>query len=73
MTRCLKNTVAIFQVLDKEMEWRRNNGLEEGFPALKTYKPIIAAGPAHPLEDEELVADYFRESPFRYTLKQTTH
>lgn len=27
---------------------------------MKAHKPIVAVGPKHPLEDEELMADYFR-------------
>lgn len=28
---------------------------------METYKPIIAVGASHPLEEEILMADYFRE------------
>jgi hypothetical protein len=27
---------------------------------MKASKPIVAVGPEHPLEEEELMADYFR-------------
>lgn len=29
---------------------------------MKAFKPIVAAGAAHPLEDELLMADYFRKT-----------
>jgi hypothetical protein len=50
----------MFHVLEKELEWRRSNGKPEGFETMKANKPIVAVGPSHPLEDEELMADYFR-------------
>ncbi|ROW14836.1 hypothetical protein VPNG_03809 [Cytospora leucostoma] len=56
---CLRNTVALFHVLEKENAWRRANGKPEGFEALKWSKPIVAVGPEHPLQDEALAADYF--------------
>ncbi|OLN81408.1 hypothetical protein CCHL11_09958 [Colletotrichum chlorophyti] len=42
-----------------ELAWRKANGKHEGFEALKAYKPIVAVGAEHPLEDDELAADYF--------------
>jgi len=53
--------VALFHVIEKEMEWRKQKGLPVGFEAMQASKPIIAVGPEHPLEDEILMADYFRE------------
>lgn len=60
---CLKNAVSMFHVLDKELEWRRTKGKPEGFGSLKAYKPIIAVGPQHALEEEILMEDGFREYP----------
>ncbi|KAI5862576.1 nucleoside hydrolase [Durotheca rogersii] len=56
---CVRNVVAMFHVLDHEMEWRRARGLPLGFEALRTYKPVVAIGPAHALEDGVLKADGF--------------
>ncbi|KAK4190501.1 Inosine/uridine-preferring nucleoside hydrolase domain-containing protein [Podospora australis] len=57
---CLRNVVALFHVLEKEMKWREEKGIKKAaFGALKTYKPVVAVGASHPLEDEELVADHF--------------
>ncbi|GKT55317.1 inosine/uridine-preferring nucleoside hydrolase [Colletotrichum tofieldiae] len=56
---CLRNVVALFHVLEKEIAWRKANGKPEGFEALKAYKPIVSVGAEHPLEDDELAADYF--------------
>ncbi|EQB43503.1 inosine-uridine preferring nucleoside hydrolase [Colletotrichum gloeosporioides Cg-14] len=56
---CLRNAVALFHVLEKELAWRKENGKPEGFESLRAYKPIVAVGAEHPLEDDELAADYF--------------
>jgi len=54
--------VALFHVLEKEIAWREATGkLDGGFGALKTFKPIIAIGAEHPLEEELLMADHFRQ------------
>ncbi|KJK79021.1 hypothetical protein H634G_05836 [Metarhizium anisopliae BRIP 53293] len=56
---CLRNVVAMFHVLEKEMEWRKSTGRAEGFETMKKSRPIVAVGPEHSLEDECLMADYF--------------
>jgi inosine-uridine nucleoside N-ribohydrolase len=56
---CLRNVVALFHVVEKEMEWRRARGQLEGFGCMLSSKPIVAVGADHPLEDEILMADYF--------------
>lgn len=58
---CLKNVIALFHVVKKELAWRKSTNILEGFETLKTFKPIVAVGADHPLEDELLMADYFRE------------
>ncbi|KAL2154212.1 hypothetical protein VTH82DRAFT_2888 [Thermothelomyces myriococcoides] len=55
---CLRNVVALFHVLEKEMAWRESTG-RPTYGALNAYKPIVAVGAEHALEDELLVADYF--------------
>ncbi|KAK4101655.1 nucleoside hydrolase [Parathielavia hyrcaniae] len=57
---CLRNVVALFHVLEKEMAWRQSTG-KPAYGALNTYKPIVAVGAEHALEAEELVADYFHK------------
>lgn len=57
----MKNVVALFYVLEKEMEWRKSQGLIEGYDTMKTFKPLVAVGAAHPLEDDTLMADFFRK------------
>ncbi|KAI8182110.1 hypothetical protein K4K51_001267 [Colletotrichum sp. SAR 10_75] len=59
VTSCLRNVVALFHVLEKEMAWREANGKHLGFDALKAFKPLVAVGAAHPLEEDELAADHF--------------
>ncbi|KAJ9157420.1 Pyrimidine-specific ribonucleoside hydrolase RihA [Pleurostoma richardsiae] len=56
---CLRNVVALFHVIEKENAWRKANGKPEGFESLKTFKPIVAVGAEHPLDDDELMADHF--------------
>lgn len=59
---CLRNVVSLFHHIEKEIEWRKANGRPVGFEALTKTKPLVAVGPEHPLADEMLMADYFRES-----------
>lgn len=58
---CLKNVVSMFHVLDKEVQWRKEQGKPEGFGALRAFKPLVAIGPEHALEAEILMEDGFRE------------
>jgi len=59
---CLRNVVALFHVLEKEIAWRKSTGKSEAsYGALKSFKPIVAAGAEHPLEEELLMADHFRK------------
>jgi hypothetical protein len=51
----------MFHIIERELQWRRENGKEEGFEALKKFKPIIAVGADQPLADQRMMADYFRE------------
>jgi inosine-uridine nucleoside N-ribohydrolase len=71
---CLRNVVSLFHHIEKEIEWRKANGRPVGFEALTKTKPLVAVGPEHPLADEMLMADYFRESdclPCRYVPELT--
>ncbi len=61
---CLRNVVSMFHVIEKELEWRRKRGQLEGFETLKRYKPIVAIGAEQPLEDQRMMADYFRTCCF---------
>ncbi|KAK0730459.1 nucleoside hydrolase [Lasiosphaeris hirsuta] len=56
---CLRNVVALFHVLEKELKWRESAGKGIGFGSLRAFKPIVAVGAEHPLEDELLMADHF--------------
>lgn len=58
------------------MKWRREKGLPEGYGALRACPPVVAVGAEDPLEDQKMLADYFRtclslESGLKGTL--TTH
>lgn len=55
----LRNVVSMFHVLDLERRWRIENGLEPGFTALESCRPIVAIGASNPLEGEALEYDYF--------------
>ena len=50
----------MFSIIQKEMKWRREIGLPEGFDTLKKSKPLVAVGADGPLGDELIIADYFR-------------
>ena len=57
---CLRNVVSTFHILEREMEWRRENGKPEAYDALRAFRPIVAVGAEEPLEDQKMLADYFR-------------
>ncbi|CDM28730.1 hypothetical protein DTO013E5_847 [Penicillium roqueforti] len=56
---CLRNAVSMFHILEREMQWRRENGRPEGFGSLRACRPILAVGAKDPLEDQKMLADYF--------------
>ncbi|PYI19383.1 nucleoside hydrolase [Aspergillus japonicus CBS 114.51] len=56
---CLKNVVSMFHILEREMKWRREKGLPEGYGALRACPPVVAVGAEDPLEDQKMLADYF--------------
>lgn len=64
---CARNVVAIFHVLQKELEWRKTrvDGLKSlsrsPFTSLDTFRPIVAIGAEVPLLKEQHLdtADYF--------------
>ena len=58
----LRNVVALFHVLEKEMQWRESKGKGKPYGALQAFKPIVAIGAEHALEDEILMADHFRKT-----------
>jgi hypothetical protein len=50
----------MFHIIEKELQWRHGKGQLEGFECMKSSKPIIAVGAEKPLEDQLMMADYFR-------------
>lgn len=48
-------------MIEKEIEWRKACGRPEGFQCLRACRPLVAAGADGPLEDQLLMADYFRK------------
>ena len=56
---CLRNVVAIFHILEKELKWREDHGRPLGFEGITKFKPIVAIGAAEPLQDKIESADYF--------------
>ncbi|EKG19384.1 hypothetical protein MPH_03247 [Macrophomina phaseolina MS6] len=56
---CLRNAVSLFHWIDKEISWRKENGLPEGFDALRAHSPLVAVGAEEPLADQLMMADYF--------------
>jgi len=57
---CLRNVIALFHHVEKEIAWRREHGKAPGFTALQASIPIVAIGSERPLADQLLMADYFR-------------
>ncbi|RVX67895.1 hypothetical protein B0A52_08500 [Exophiala mesophila] len=55
---CLRNVVAVFHVLEKELAWRREKNLPEGFEGIRHFKPIVAIGAEEPLQDQ-IESDFF--------------
>lgn len=56
---CLRNVVAMFQVLAQEIAWRESKGIPNAYQGVTAYKPIVAVGAAHALHAEAGNADYF--------------
>ncbi|KAJ9607897.1 hypothetical protein H2200_007976 [Cladophialophora chaetospira] len=56
---CLRNVVAIFHILDKELSWRKAHSKPVGFEGITKFKPIVAIGADEPLQDRIESADYF--------------
>ncbi|OOG00940.1 hypothetical protein ASPCADRAFT_202781 [Aspergillus carbonarius ITEM 5010] len=56
---CLRNVVSMFHILEREMQWRREQGRPEGYDTLRASPPVVAVGAADPLEDQKMLADYF--------------
>lgn len=50
----------MFHILEREMQWRREQGRPEGFEALRAHPPTVAVGAEDPLEEQKMLADYFR-------------
>lgn len=57
---CLRNAVSMFHIIERELQWRREQG-RSGFKTMTTYRPTIAVGAQHPISDSLLLADYFRK------------
>lgn len=62
----------MFHVLEKELAWRRETGRPEKYEVMKRSKPIVAVGPSHPLEEEDLKADFFREYKEQLSIQLAT-
>lgn len=61
---CLRNVVSMLHIIEREIQWRKEQGKPEGFDTLRAHKPIIAVGAEEPLEDQKMLADYFRKINF---------
>jgi hypothetical protein len=54
----------MLHIIEREIQWRKDQGKPEGFGTLRANKPVIAIGAEEPLDDQKMLADYFRECPF---------
>ena len=52
----------MFNVIEKEMKWRKDQRRVEGFDAIKRCKPLVSVGAKGPLGGQTLMADYYRAS-----------
>lgn len=50
----------MFNVIEKEMQWRKDQSLPEGFETLRKCKPVVAVGAKAPLGGQTMMADYYR-------------
>lgn len=60
----------MFHVIEKELNWRREQGQLEGFESMKASKPVVAVGAENPLEDQMMMTDYFRTYDASTSLRQ---
>jgi len=51
----------MFNVIEKEMTWRRERDLSVGFEGLRRGRPVVAVGAGEPLGGQVLRAEYYRE------------
>lgn len=51
----------MFHIIEREMQWRRQRGLPEGFGALRALRPVVAVGAEDPLDAQKMLGDYFRK------------
>lgn len=56
---CLRNVIATFHMVEKELKWRKERNLPLGFEAARTYAPVVAVGAEQPLQDAVEHADFF--------------
>lgn len=51
----------MFYVLEKELLWRKQQGIPEGFETLRKSRPLVSIGATKPLNDQPTAMDFFRE------------
>ena len=62
----------MFNVIEKEMQWRENQGLSKGFDTMRKCKPIVAVGAEEPLNGQTMLADYYRSFLPRWKFSKMT-
>lgn len=50
----------MFYCIEKELQWREAHGKPRGFEAMLAHTPLVAIGAEAPLEDQKVLADYYR-------------
>ena len=58
---CLRNTVTLFNVVEKERQWRLKTGKPETMKISSESKPVVALGAEQPITAVKTLADYYRE------------
>lgn len=52
----------MFNVIEKEVKWRKDQGHSGAFEAIKRCKPVVSVGAEGPLGGQTLMKDYYRAS-----------
>ena len=54
----------MFHVIEKQIQWKRNRGhASTAFESLEKSKPLVAVGADVPLDEDVMMATYFRKDP----------
>lgn len=61
----------MFYVLEKELLWRKQHGVPEGFETLRQSRPLVSIGATKPLDGQPTASDFFRELGVHFCISAT--